>query len=95
VHARVNTARVEPGQIDEFAAVANALLPRAKPQAQGLNSALVLGDRHTGKIVIVSNWDSEAAGDAAEPMYQQAMREFGRFLAEPPARERYEVLLEM
>jgi quinol monooxygenase YgiN len=54
-----------------------------------------VGDRHTGKIVIVSNWDSEAAGDAAEPMYQQAMREFGRFLAEPPTRDRYEVLLEI
>ena len=95
MHARINTTRVEPGQIDEFASAAKALLPRAKPQAQGPNSALVLGDRRTGKVVMVSRWDSEAAGDAAEPMYQEAMREFGRFLAEPPTRERYEVLLEI
>jgi heme-degrading monooxygenase HmoA len=95
MHARVNTARVEPGQIDEFAAAAKAVLPRAKPQSPGLNGALVLADRGTGKIVIVSRWESEAAGDSAEPMYQEAMREFGRFLAEPPTRERYEVLLEL
>jgi quinol monooxygenase YgiN len=95
MHARVNTTRVEPGQIDEFAATAMALLPRAKSQAPGLNSAVVLGDRRTGKIVLFTHWDSEAAGDAAEPLYQEAMREFGRFLAEPPTRERYEVLLEI
>lgn len=95
MHARINTTRVEPGQIDEFAAAAKALLSRAKPQAPDLNSALVLGDRRTGKVVMVSRWDSEAAGDAAEPMYREAMREFGRFRAEPAARERYEVLLDI
>lgn len=28
-------------------------------------------------------------------MYQEAMRELGRFFAQPPTRERYEVLLEV
>lgn len=94
MHARVNTGRVEPGQIDEFAAALQSLLRRAKQQSQGLKSALVLVNRSTGKMVLVSSWKSEAAGDAAEPVYQEAMRELGRFIAEPPTRERYEVLLE-
>jgi quinol monooxygenase YgiN len=94
VHARINTARVKPDQLDDLAAATKPLLSRARPQAPGLNSVLLLGDRRTGKIVIVSRWESEAAGDAAEPLYQEAVRELGRFLAEPPTRERYEVLLE-
>jgi quinol monooxygenase YgiN len=58
-------------------------------------SATVLGGRGTGKIVMVSRWESEAAGDAAGPVYQEAMRELGRFFAGPPTRERCEVLLEV
>jgi len=95
MHARVNTARVAPDQIDDFATAMKALVPSAMAQSPGLQSALVLGERGTGKVVIVSRWDSEAAGDAAEPMYQEAMRELGRFIAEPPTRERYDVLLEI
>ena len=94
MHARVNTAQVEPNQIDELVAATKPLLSRAKPQAPGLMSVMLLGDRRTGKIVIVSRWESEAAGDAAEPQYQEYMRELGHFFAEPPTRERYEVLLE-
>jgi hypothetical protein len=37
MRARVNTARVEPGQIDKLAA-AKALLPRAKPQTLASNA---------------------------------------------------------
>jgi len=95
MHARVNTTRVAPDQIDDFATAMKALVPRAMAQSPGLRSALVLGERDTGKVVIASRWDSEAAGDAAEPMYQEAMRELGRFIAEPPTRERYDVLLEI
>ncbi len=94
MHARVNMGRVKPDQIDEFAAALQPLLPRTKQQAQGLTSVVVLGDRPTGKIVLVSRWESEAAAEAAEPLYQEAMRELARFIAEPPTRERYEVLLE-
>jgi quinol monooxygenase YgiN len=95
MHARVNTTRVAPDQIDDFAAAMKALVPRAMAQSSGLRSALVLGERDTGKVVIASRWDNEAAGDAAEPMYQEALRELGRFITEPPTRERYDVLLEI
>jgi hypothetical protein len=46
-------------------------------------------------LVIVSLWESDAATEAAEPLYQEAMRELGSFIAEPPTRERYEVLLQV
>jgi hypothetical protein len=46
-------------------------------------------------LVIVSLWESDAAAEAAEPLYQEVMRELGRFLAEPVTRERYEVLLQV
>jgi len=95
MHARVNTTSVAPDQLDEFAAALKALVPRVLPQSPGLRSAVVLADRGTGKVILISRWDSEAAGDAAEPAYQEAMRELGQFIAEPPARERYDILLEI
>jgi len=94
MHARVNTGQVQPDQLDKFVAAIQPLLRRAKQQAPGLMSVMLLGDRLTGKIVLVSRWESEAAAEAAEPVYQEAMRELGRFIAEPPTREPYEVLLE-
>jgi quinol monooxygenase YgiN len=94
MHARVNTTRVQPNQLDDCVAAFQSLLPRAKQQSAGLMSVLALGDRRTGKIVIVSRWESAAAAEAAEALYQDAMRELGRFLAEPPTREPYEVLVE-
>ena len=94
MHARVNTTQVQPDQIDELIAATQPILSRAKQQAPGLKSVLLLGDRRTGKVVIVSRWESEAAGETAEPLYQEAMRELGRFMAEPPTRERFEILLQ-
>ena len=94
MHARVNTGQVQPDQLDKFVVAIQPLLRRAKQQAPGLMSVMLLGDRLTGKIVLVSRWESEAAAEAAEPVYQEAMRELGRFIAEPPTREPYEVLLE-
>ncbi|HEY3033464.1 MAG TPA: antibiotic biosynthesis monooxygenase [Streptosporangiaceae bacterium] len=94
MHARINTAQVQPDQIDELVATTKPFLPRARQQTPGLKSFMLLGDRHTGKIVVVSRWESEAAAQAAEPLYQEAIQELGRFMAEPPIREPYEVLLE-
>jgi len=93
-HSRINTGRVQPDKVDELVAATWPILPRAKQQAPGLQSVLMLGDRQTGKLVIVSVWETEAAAEAAEPLYQDAMRELGHFIAEPPTRERYEVLLQ-
>jgi len=94
VHSRINTSRVQPGQIDELVASVRSLLPRSLQQSPGLKSVLLLGNRQTGKLVIVSLWESEAAAEPAEPVYQEAMREVGRFLAEPVTRERCKLLQE-
>ncbi len=94
MHARVNTGQFEPQRIDEVVAAIQSLLPRAKQQAPGLKGYMVLCDRGTGKFVLVSRWESEALAEAAEPVYQEAVRELGRFITEPPTRERYEILLE-
>jgi heme-degrading monooxygenase HmoA len=85
--------RVQPDQIDEVVAGFRSLLPRAK-QAPGFQGLLLAADRRTGKMITVGLWESEAAAQAAESLYQEALRELGRFIAEPPTRERYEVLLQ-
>ena len=93
--ARFTTLQVQPDQIDELHAAVSrsALVPRAK-QTAGLQSFLLAADRRTGKVVTVTRWESEAAAQAAEPLFQDAMRELGRFIAGAPARESYEVLLQ-
>jgi quinol monooxygenase YgiN len=85
--------RFQPDQIDEIVTGLRSLLPRIK-QAPGFKGWLLAVDRRTGKGVTVGLWESEAAAQAAEPLYQEALREVGRFLAEPPTRELYEVLLQ-
>jgi len=94
MHSRVNTGRVQPDQIDELVAATRPILPLARQEAPDLKSVLMLGDRSTGKLVMVSVWETEAGAEAAEPFYQHAMQELGRFITEPPTRERYEVLLQ-
>lgn len=94
MHARVNTIQVQPERIDELAAAAQPLLSGAKQQAHGLKTVMLLCDRGSGKLVMVSRWESAAAAEAAEPVYQEAMRELAGFLTQPPVREQYEVLLE-
>ena len=94
MHARVTTIQVRPERIDEIAAAAKPLLSGAKQQAPSLKTVMLLCDRGSGKLVIVSRWESADAAEAAEPVYQGAMRELASFLTEPPVRERYEVLLD-
>jgi heme-degrading monooxygenase HmoA len=85
--------RIQPDQMDAFVAGFRSLLPRAK-QAPGFKGVLLAADRRTGKVVTVARWESEAAAQAAEPLYQDALGELARFIAEPPTRERYEILLQ-
>jgi heme-degrading monooxygenase HmoA len=85
--------RVQPDQIDHAVAGFRALVPRAT-QAPGFKGILLAADHPTGKMITVSLWESEAAALASESLYQDALRELGCFIADPPTRERYEVLLQ-
>jgi quinol monooxygenase YgiN len=94
MHARVNTLKVQPNRIDDLVAVLQPLLPSAKQQAPGLKSLMIACDRSTGKLLMVSRWETEAAAEAAESVYQEAVREIQPFIEEAPTRERYEILIE-
>ena len=93
--ARFSTFQVQPDQIDGFVAALRQAAALGAAKQAGLQSLLLVGDRGTGKEVLVSFWESEAAAQAAEPTYQDALRELGRFIAgPPPVRESFEVLLQ-
>ncbi|HLE29970.1 MAG TPA: antibiotic biosynthesis monooxygenase [Anaerolineales bacterium] len=97
MHARVVTVQVQPGKIEETIRIyRDSVVPAAKEQ-KGFKGALLLTDPNTGKGVSVTLWETEAdlkAGEASG-YYQEQIAKFGAVFAAPPAREAYEVSLQV
>jgi len=97
MHARVVTVQIQPGKIDEAVSIyRDSVMPAAKQQ-KGFKGAFLLTDRNTGKGVSVALWETEAdlkAGEASG-YYQEQIAKFGGVFAGPPAREHYEVSVQV
>ena len=97
MHARVVTVQVQPGKIEETIRIyRDSVVPAAKEQ-KGFKGAFLLTDPNTGKGVSVTLWETEAdlkAGEASG-YYQEQIAKFGAVFAAPPAREAYEVSLQV
>jgi heme-degrading monooxygenase HmoA len=80
--------------MDEFIQVwHNSMLPTAQAQ-KGWNSARLLVDRETGKVIVVGFWETEAdaLASGAGSAYAEKQRDFlGSLAIVPPAIEHYEV----
>jgi hypothetical protein len=64
MHARVLTATVEPGRLDEVVnAVHEAVLANAK-QRPGFKNVFVLTDPSTNKVMAISLWEGKEHRDA-------------------------------
>ena len=64
MYARVLSATVQPGRLEELArAVQEAVQTTIKPR-QGFKQALVLTDPSTNKVMAISLWETEADRDA-------------------------------
>jgi heme-degrading monooxygenase HmoA len=66
MHARMTTLEGSPGRMDEgVREVREDVLPQLQQQ-DGFKGFLALGDRHSGKLVGISFWESEQAMRDAE-----------------------------
>jgi heme-degrading monooxygenase HmoA len=66
MHARVSRFEGSPEQIDELLRHAREqVLPQAK-QDEGFKGLIALGDRHSGKTLGITFWESEEAMRASE-----------------------------
>ncbi len=93
MYARVSTAEVQPGRLDEVIDISrDSVLPAARQQ-RGFKSGLWLTDRDANKIMIVSLWESREDMEAGEQSgyYREQIGKFGGMLAGDVVREAYEV----
>lgn len=93
MHARVTTAHVQPGKMDDSLAIWRDTVPPVVKAQSGFKGALFLIDRNTGKGMSVTLWETEADLKAVEAsgVYHEVIAKFADVLAGPPVREQYEV----
>ena len=85
-HARVNTRQIRPGKMDEaIRTYEDSTVPRVRGR-QGSTGALVLTDRDTGKVIVISLWASEDDVHASGPS-----GDIDDISVGPPTQEIYEV----
>ena len=93
MYARVSTAEVQPGKMDEVIAVSrDAGLPAARQQP-GFKGALWLTDRDANKLMAVSLWETREDMETGEQSgyYRERIGRLGGLLAGDVVREAYEV----
>jgi heme-degrading monooxygenase HmoA len=93
MHARTSIMSGDPAKVDEAAKMLEAELYAQLEQVDGFRAVIALGQRDSGKSIVVTFWDTEEAMAASEEranqMRSQAAAELG---AGTPEVERYEVL---
>jgi heme-degrading monooxygenase HmoA len=97
MHARMTTLEGSPDRMDEgVREVREHVLPQLQQQ-DGFKGFVALGDRHSGKLIGISFWESEQAMRAAEELGDRTRRETAEDIGDTIAGvERYEVgLFEM
>ena len=93
MYARVFTAQIQAGKFDDVAQVTrNSIFPAAKTQS-GFKGILLLTDATTSKVMIVSQWATEADRIASESngFLREQLAKLGAFVASSPTTERFEI----
>jgi heme-degrading monooxygenase HmoA len=94
MHARVSKLEGLPEQVDELGRIAAEWLAPSLSEMEGFHTILALADRQSGKVELVTLWESEQAmhqsEQDAEQLRSATARAAGGEVAEV---ERYEVVL--
>lgn len=91
--ARVFTAQIQPDKLDAMRQVVqDAVIPTAKTQA-GFIGLLFLTDVMLGKVMIISQWATEADRAASESngFLHEQLAKLSAFVSGPPTTERFVV----
>jgi len=93
MYARVMTALVQPGKMDEAVSIyRHAVVPAAQAQ-NGYQGGFFLTDPSSGRCISISLWETEAdmLGGEASGYLQEQVAKVAPTLTAPPDREAYEV----
>ena len=93
MYARVATAQVQPGKMDDFLKIYTKAQRQILVPGKGFQSSRLLTDRNTGKAISVSIWETESDARASEAgSYQQEVTtRFGSVFTGATTFEYYEV----
>jgi quinol monooxygenase YgiN len=98
MYARVTTVQIAPGNVDEATNITREAVIPAAQQAKGFKGYWALGDRATGKSVVITLWETEADRDASGPgsaYYQEVMAKIAPLFTAPPIVENLEVIIQV
>jgi heme-degrading monooxygenase HmoA len=93
MHARASTMEGDPGKVDAATTMLETTLYAQLEQVDGFRGVVALGQRDSGKSLVLTFWTSEdamaASEERANQMRSEAATELG---AGAPEVERFEVL---
>jgi heme-degrading monooxygenase HmoA len=87
MYMKVATVEIAPGKMDEYLRLFQAAQVPAMQAARGFQEARLLTDAHTGKVMSITLWETEADAKAAPAQPER----YGDLLAKPPTFEYYEL----
>jgi heme-degrading monooxygenase HmoA len=94
MHARVSKLEGLPEQVDELERIAAEWLAPSLSEMEGFHGILALADRRSGKVELVTLWESEQAMHQSEEDADRLRDETARAAGgEVEDVERYEVVL--
>jgi heme-degrading monooxygenase HmoA len=96
MYARASTIVGDPSRVDETVKMLETEILAQLEQVDGFQGIVALGDRTTGKSLVVTFWESEDAMKASEERANQLRSDAASRLGATgaPQVDRYEVLLQ-
>ena len=96
MYAKVMTAQVQPGKMDEFLKIYKETQPPINKRAKGFQSARILTDSNTGKGIAVTIWETEsdARASVSDSALQDVTRRFEGVMSGAITTEIYEVSID-
>jgi heme-degrading monooxygenase HmoA len=97
MYARFITSQLKPGAIDEAITIWREKVAPSLKNTKGFCGGYMTGDRHTGKGVVMTLWETEtdATNMDASGQYQEAIALFAGLFSAAPTRVQLEVLVEV
>ncbi|WP_019586213.1 antibiotic biosynthesis monooxygenase family protein [Deinococcus apachensis] len=93
MHARIVTVQIRPGKMSGAVLIYRDVVAPLLARQPGFAGARLLTDARSGRGVLLTLWESEAALQAAEAsgLFQEEIARFQPVLGAPPSGEDYEV----
>jgi len=89
--ARITSVQFSADKLEEVSRSIEAGIA-AVQQSQGFQGLLMLADRATGKVVMITQWEGDAAMQASNSLRQEQLAKLAHLVVGPATTEVYEVV---